>query len=194
MIFFRKPGPRQLRGILEACRADGLSYAEVGATRAGRIPGYPVNHHRVRLGTGEGDFERARAALGEWAMYRTGWTELHPARPEILEGRDLLVVARHPGFWSVNPCRLVYRLEEAGAVVRTGYAIGTLPGHLERGEERFHVEWQRGDDSVWFELLASAAAAHPLLKLGYPLLRLGQKVFGRGALRAMRAAVKEPEL
>jgi uncharacterized protein (UPF0548 family) len=50
-------------------------------------------------------------------------------------------VVNHGFCWSLNPCRVVYVLEETGGEVeRYGFAFGTLPGHSEEGEERFTVE------------------------------------------------------
>lgn len=150
-----------------------------------------VNHHRTRLGSGPDVFSRAAAALRGWAMYRLPWTELHAPDAPIRPGEAVAVVVRHLGVWSINPCRIIYVLEEPGEVERVGFAFGTLPAHAERGEERFTVELRHRDGSVWFELFAFAGPRHPLVKLGYPFLRLLQYRFGRGALRAMREAVRE---
>ena len=51
----------------------------------------------------------------------------------------------------MNACRVVYVVDEPG---RFGLAYGTLPGHVERGEERFLVERDSTDGSVWYDLLA----------------------------------------
>ncbi len=80
--------------------------------------------------------------------------------------------------------------DEKGAVERFGFAFGTLPGHSEEGEERFTVEWRRGeDDSVWYELLAFARPHHILAKIGSPLVRLTQRRFAKESFRAMRKAI-----
>ncbi|HVS00766.1 MAG TPA: DUF1990 domain-containing protein [Thermoanaerobaculia bacterium] len=70
---------------------------------------------------------------------------------------------------------------------RYGFAYGTLTGHGERGEERFTVEWNREDDSVWYELYAFSRPAHWLVKLGYPVTRWYQKRFARHSKRVMAA-------
>jgi uncharacterized protein (UPF0548 family) len=100
-------------------------------------------------------------------------------------------VVRHLGFWSVNPCRIVYVEETDGDMATFAFAIGTLPAHSERGEERFRVEWHRADDSVWFEILAYAGARHWLARLGSPFVGHLQRRFGRDALAAMQLAVTE---
>jgi uncharacterized protein (UPF0548 family) len=99
------------------------------------------------------------------------------------------VFGRHFGVWSLNACRIVYVIEkEALLLKRYGFAFGTLPGHVERGEERFTVEWHRADDSVWYEVFAFARPVHPLAKVGLPFVRLIQRRFAAASLRAMAAA------
>jgi uncharacterized protein (UPF0548 family) len=71
------------------------------------------------------------------------------------------VLGPHFGLWSLNSCRIVYVIEEEASLLkRYGFAFGTLPGHVERGEERFTVEWDRADDSVSYEVFAFARLAH----------------------------------
>ena len=100
------------------------------------------------------------------------------------------VLGRHFGLWSLNACRIVYVIEEEASLLkRYGFAFGTLPGHVERGEERFTVEWDRADDSVSYEVFAFARPAHPLARAGPPFVRLVQRQFAAASLRAMAAAV-----
>ena len=61
---------------------------------------------------------------------------------------------------------------------RFGFAYGTLPDHVECGEERFTVECGQ-DDSVWYDILAFSRPRHPLAKLGQPLVRRWQKQFAQ---------------
>ena len=99
------------------------------------------------------------------------------------------VLGCHFGLWSLNACRIVYVIEEEASLLkRYGFVFGTLPGHVERGEERFTVEWHRADDSVWYEVFAFARPAHPLARAGPPFVRLVQRQFAAASLRAMVAA------
>ncbi len=101
------------------------------------------------------------------------------------------VLGRHLGVWSLNAGRIAYVLEEEGSSRRRyGFAFGTLPGHVERGEERFTVEWHRADDSVWYEVFAFARPAHPLARAGRLFVRPIQRRFAFGSLRSMAAAVE----
>lgn len=71
---------------------------------------------------------------------------------------------------------------------RFGFAYGTLPRHVEQGEERFLVE--RVGDEVFYDILAFSRPRHPSARLGYPLMRRWQKRFGHDSAAAMRRAVQ----
>jgi uncharacterized protein (UPF0548 family) len=99
------------------------------------------------------------------------------------------VLGLHFGLWSLNACRIVYVIEEEASLLkRYGFAFGTLPAHLERGEERFTVEWHLAGDSVSYEVFAFARPAHPLARVGPPFVRLVQRRFAAASLCAMAAA------
>ncbi|HTG87378.1 MAG TPA: DUF1990 domain-containing protein, partial [Pyrinomonadaceae bacterium] len=71
---------------------------------------------------------------------------------------------------------------------RFGFAYGTLAQHAERGEERFTVEWNRKDETVWYDILA-ASQPGPMARLGYPYARRLQKRFAQDSMKAMKRAV-----
>lgn len=106
-----------------------------------------------------------------------------------MPGVTIAVVVRHLGFWSLNAGRIIYVIdEERGDMSRSGFAYGTLADHAEIGEERFAVEWNRADDSVWYDLYAFSRPAQLLARLGYPISRMLQRRFARESKRAMVAA------
>lgn len=61
----------------------------------------------------------------------------------------MAVSVHHFGFYTLNACRSFYVVDEEGPMERFGFAYGTLAQQAESGEERFTVEWNREDDSVW---------------------------------------------
>jgi uncharacterized protein (UPF0548 family) len=191
VILLRKPPEARIERFLEDQRSLPFSYPEVGASRDGAPPGYPLNQLRGRLGVGPETFARAVEALRAWKMYETGWTKLCWPDVPITEGTVVGVLGRHFGLWSLNACRIVYVIEEeeVSLLKRYWFAFGTLPAHVERGEERFTVEWHRADDSVWYEVFAFARPAHPLARVGPPFVRLVQRRFAAASLRATAAAV-----
>jgi uncharacterized protein (UPF0548 family) len=191
VFYLKRPSPAEIQAALAARRALPFSYPESGQSRT-RAPadcpaGYPINHFRYRVGRGDALYARAVLAVRRWAMYDLPWTEVYPRGAPVEAGQVVVVLARHFGFWSLNPCRVVYVEQRGrGAVRHFSFALGTLPGHSERGEERFRVE-RRGDE-VWFEVLAFAGPQHWLARLGYPLARRLQRRFARAAAAAVTRA------
>jgi uncharacterized protein (UPF0548 family) len=55
---------------------------------------------------------------------------------------------------------------DAGRIERFAFAHGCLRGHLLAGEERFSVEWDHSDDSVWWAA-ARAMALPPGCRAAY---------------------------
>ena len=189
MFALLEPSERETEKYLVAQKDLPFSYREVGASKDEIPSGYPINHRRVRLGSGADDFARARKAIENWTVYRLKWTRLFPADAPVAVGETVCVVAGHGFCWSLNPCCIVYVLEESGAAIeRYGFAFGTLPGHSEEGEERFTVEWHRADDSVWYELLSFARPHHILAKIGFPFVESLKRKFAEDSSRAMLEA------
>lgn len=101
----------------------------------------------------------------------------------------MAIVAHVIGIWWVNACRIISVVDEVGTINRFGFAYGTLPAHAGTGEERFLIEWNHSDGSVCYDILAFSRPNHFLTRLGYPMVRLTQKRFGRESSAAMRRAV-----
>lgn len=185
MPTLRKPPRAAVRAFLAAQAGGPFTYPDVGATATDPPPGWTVDHTRARLGSGEAVFARAKAALAGWKQFDLGWVEAACGEPPA-PGVCVAVVARVLGLWWVNACRVVYAVDEP---TRFGFAYGTLPGHAESGEERFLVERDPSDGSVWYDIVAFSRPRNPLARLGYPLARRTQKRFARDSVAAMRRAV-----
>lgn len=192
MIFLHKPSANDISEFLQRQAGRPFSYSEQEATREARRPaGYDFDHNRIRVGSGEADFLAACAALRRWQMFQLGWTEICNAEAPIHPGANIAMLARCFGVWWLNACRIVYVMNEPGAVTRYGFAYGTLAEHVERGEERFLIEWHREDDSVWYDLSAFSQPRFWMVKLGYLLARRLQRKFARQSLAAMQHAVAQ---
>jgi uncharacterized protein (UPF0548 family) len=190
LFSLRKPSDDTVRRFLSSQGDLPFSYKEVGASREGVAPpGYAVDRYRVKLGERPEAYERAVEVLRGWRQFDLGWVELLPSEAPIEVGTTVGVRVRHYGFWSLNPAKIVYLVEETGDVERFGFGYGTLPGHAERGEERFSVEWNREDDSVHYDVFAFSRPKHPLARLGYPFAHALQRRFARDSKRAMLIAV-----
>lgn len=189
MLFLRKPTTETIQAFLEAQGRLDLTYQAVGATATHPPAGYVVDHTRIKLGQGEKVFAAAKTALERWQQFRLGWLEATPGDTPIQEGQVVAILARSIGLWWLNACRIVAVVSEDGLVKRFGFAYGTLPDHAGSGEERFLIEWNREENSVWYDILAFSRPRHILVRLGYPVVRLTQKRFGRESAAAMCRAV-----
>jgi uncharacterized protein (UPF0548 family) len=195
MFSLRKPSEAAVRRFISSQEDLLFAYEEVGASRDGAAPpGYVVDRYRVKLGEGPEAYARAVEALRGWRQFDLGWVRLLPPETPIEIGATVGVLARHYGFWSLNTARIVYLIEETRDVERFGLGYGTLPGHAERGEERFIVEWNHEDGSVYYDVFAMSRPKHPLTWLGYPFARVLQRRFRRDSTRAMVEAVARERL
>ena len=185
-----RPSEARIRRFLDRCRDLPYSYPDVGASLGEPPAGYVLDHHRVRLGEGMEVFERAGAALCNWAMFRLGWIEVWPPAAPVEAGTIVALLARGLGVWSLFACRIVRVVEAHGPVEASGFAYGTLPGHLLAGEESFTVSWDRATGSVWYDLRAVSRPAGLVGRCGYPFARRVQRRFAPDSLRAMARAIE----
>jgi uncharacterized protein (UPF0548 family) len=185
MFLLRQPSPEAIRRFISAQRDLPFSYPEVRATSGDLPQGYIVDRNRIKLGEGKEAYERGIAALRKWKQFDLGWVRMVPTETPIEVGAVVAILTHHFGFWSLNACRVVYLINEDGPVTKFGFAYGTLSKHVERGEERFTIEWHQTDNTVWYDILAFSRPNHFLVKLGYPLARSLQKRFARDSLKAM---------
>jgi len=181
MFRISAPAERDVENFIAEQRDLPFTYSEVGATNTTPPASYNVDHNRIRLGEGERTYQRAVEALKNWRQFDLGWVTIVPRGVEVKAGSTVAVKARAVGTWSLNACRVVYVIDESR---RFGFAYGTLPDHVECGEERFLIEWLP-DDSVWYDILAFSRPQHPLVKLSSPLARRLQKRFARESLARM---------
>lgn len=165
-------------------------YPGVGATRQDTAApfGYDVDHNRVLLGHGEPAFEAGCAALHAWKMFPAPWTRIRPLNAPLQQGETIAMIAYALGMWWLSACRIVYVIDETAPVRRFGFAYGTLPAHVEEGEERFLVE-QLPDGSVWYDLRAFSRPRYWPVRWAKPLARRLQKRFATESKRAMGDAV-----
>jgi uncharacterized protein (UPF0548 family) len=192
-----KPSDQALRQFMDSQRDLPLSYESVGGTASvGELPlGFSVDRLSVVLGSGRELFVVARRGIEAWAQFDLGWCEAWPRETPIRTGAAIAVVARSMGLWWANAARVVYVVDEdAGpddvVTPKFGFAYGTLPGHIEMGEELFLVEWDRATDAVTYGIVAFSRPRHPLARLGRPLVRRLQRRFREDSAAALARYVK----
>jgi len=188
MWHWQKPSERTIEAFRVGQAGHAHPYAEVGASRDRTPAGFNIDHNRVQLGKGAADFATACDAVRRWQMFPAPWTEIYPPGAPIRVGQVVAVLAHAFGLWWTNACRIVYVLDETTLVRRFGFAYGTLPDHVECGEERFSVEWT-ADDAVWYDLRAFSRPRHWSARLAYPLARRLQRQFAIDSKASMCAAV-----
>jgi uncharacterized protein (UPF0548 family) len=189
MIHLTKPNEAFLRDFLASQENLPLTYpAEwMGTTDSPKMPmeeearGYDHDHNRVCLGKGKETFQNACRAMRAWRTFPAPWTDVYPENAPLVSGQIVVVLFHLFGLWWHSSARIVYTINEPR---RFGFAYGTLPGHIERGEERFLIEW-RTDDTVWYDLRSFSKPRLWIAQLGYPLVRMLQKRFVRDSGRSM---------
>lgn len=182
MLLFSKPAPSRIHAFLESEKRRPFSYPEVGRTRyAEKVAGYDNDRNHIELGHGDAAWAAAKEAVRQWQMFPGGWAFVSPEAIPIREGGVVAMVARVLGLWWLNSCRIVYVLDEQN---RFGFAYGTLPGHVECGEELFLVE-KTPDGRVLYTLRAFSRPRFWPARLAYPLARAYQRKFVRESKLSM---------
>lgn len=181
MFLLTSPSDSRIRDMLASQNGAPFSYPEVGATRSLLPAGYAIDRLNVQVGRGAAAFDRAKSAIRSWKMFDMPWVHLYWPDVPIVP-RSTVAVVVWIGVWALNSARIVYVVDEAR---RYGFAYGTLPEHVECGEERFTVEW-RDDDTVWYDLLAFSRPNHALAKMAGRLCRRLQARFRRDSAAAMQ--------
>lgn len=188
MFTLTEPSAEVIRNFIANQAKAPFSYAEVGATNSVLPTGYTIDHNRIQLGQGAEVFERGVAALKQWRQFDLGWVVIVPRGVKLEPDAVVAVKARSGVLWSLSAARVIYLVDEAEPIRRFGFAYGTLQDHVERGEERFLIEWNKKDDTVWYDILAFSQPRHPMVRMGFLYARLLQKRFARESLLVMRSA------
>ncbi|GAA0241694.1 DUF1990 domain-containing protein [Cryptosporangium japonicum] len=146
--------------------------------------GYRAFRRSLRVSADAADFDRAVEMLRTWEVHRGAGLTVVADGPARAGSHVVVGIGPRP-FTLLAPCRVV---EDVDDPTRNGFAYGTLPGHPERGEERFVVE-KRPGEGVFFEITAFSRPATAPARLGGPLTRLVQDRVTTRYLHALRAAV-----
>lgn len=161
--------PSSLRFLtLDLVRGGSFSDANLA-------PSWHVTEYSEVLGHGEACYRAAAYRLFSWRAHweaGVGVTQHNDGSHEI--------VNVHFGPTS-SPCLILHRSQTAR---RAALVYGTLPGHVERGEEAFIVEMSESGE-VTGRCLAFSQHAWWLAKLGAPVARGVQLAITRRYVRGM---------
>ena len=192
MFLVQRPSSGTIERFVHDSQQLPLSYSPIGI--ASRETAEPFDEAMVAIGRGHADFERARAALIAWKQFDVGWVETFPQHAPVAVGTVVAVLIRHLGFWSLNGCRVLYRVGSEEDDARFGFAYGTLTNHAEAGEELFEVFVDPRTSEVWYRLRASSSPRAALARVGHPIVRLLQARFRRQSAAAMKRATAAPPI
>jgi uncharacterized protein (UPF0548 family) len=84
---------------------------------------------------------------------------------DIRIGANVVVTLGTPVLALAAPCRVVGVVDEP---TRWGFAYGTLPGHLEQGEEAFVVSTSP-EETVRFDIVAFSRPGDSVVRLSGPI-------------------------
>ena len=158
-----------------------LTYSEVGAT-AGQLPsGYHHVRESLIIGHGQDTFERAATELLAGRAQARAGASVELSEVPLREGSHVLMRLRLGPLLFRIPCLVVWAERTA---TMCGFAYGTLPGHPERGEERFELRLADSGEVV-FSIVAFSAPARWFTRLGGPIARLVQTRMTRRYLEAL---------
>lgn len=146
--------------------ADGHSPADLGLSR------WTIIDHEKTLGHGEQCFREASRRVLTWEAHRHARVRAERVGP---------LVRLHTGP-KMSSC---YVLLEEQTENRTVLVYGTLPSHVELGEEAFIVELAP-DGTVTGRVVAFSRHAWWLAKLGGPIARAVQRWASRAYVAGMR--------
>ena len=188
MLLIRRPSAREIEEFIEQSINLPLSYEPVGL--AERSPSdFKIDEALGVIGQGQRAFEQAKLALREWRHFELGWVESFPKNASIEPGTTLAILVHHLGFWSLNGCRVLYRVGDASEDTSFGFAYGTLTNHAEMGEEIFQVSISPASEEVCYQIRAGSKPRAVFARIGYPITRLLQARFRRDSIKAMQRAL-----
>jgi uncharacterized protein (UPF0548 family) len=110
------------------------------------------------------------------------------ANPEvpISLGEVVAVEAHTAGLWSVNFSRITKAIDTPE---RFGFLYATTAAHVEEGQERFLIEFDKASGQVFYLIEAVSRPRHALSRLGWPLARAMQHRFATDSHARMRRAL-----
>ena len=154
---------------------------------------YRKDFVNTNLGSGQSTFSNAVQSMRAWHHFAMDWIHLFPENPAMEPTTTLLVCANHRMFWSVNACKIIDVIDESSeSTKRFGYSYGTLPQHVEQGEELFLLEWDLVSDRVTYSILAYSKPNHPLVAIFWPAAGLIQDYFRKQSLLALKNSLENP--
>jgi uncharacterized protein (UPF0548 family) len=178
-VHLRKPTDSELSQLLADCASDDLTYQPTGGSLGGEGPAGLMRRSWATTLGGTHAYERAVAALSDWAMHKGAGLAVVTDGPVVV-GTNVALSAPLPVGFVDATCRIVALVDEPR---RFGFAYGTLSVHPERGEEAFVVS--RSNEAVRFDISAVSRPVHPLARVAPPVANRLQVAAVRRYMRSI---------
>ena len=173
---FKFPSTTQLDILIDNQKLSNLTYNH------DNLSGFDHDNNRIFLGIGNDVWLAAKQAMKQWAMSPDGWARIYYQNPVFTEGGIVVMCARVFGVWWLNASRILYVLDDDQ---HFGFAYGTLPNHVESGEELFQV-LRNERDEIYYSITAFSRPRFWAVRWTYPLSRFFQKKFVKDSLQKMK--------
>jgi uncharacterized protein (UPF0548 family) len=188
MVAITLPSTPAINDFIEHQARLSVTYPPIKGTQsAENIASFDNDFLKEKIGSGEKDFAAAKEAIRQWYMFPRSWTVILPTNAPIQTGTTIAMYARFMGIWWRNACKIVYIVDENR---RFGFAYGTLPAHIECGEELFLVEMDKNND-IYYTVKAFSKPRHILAKIAYPIMRRLQDRFRRDSAVQMQDFIQK---
>lgn len=178
---FSFPTTVQLDALIENQRSAELTYNKYNLQR------YDHDKNQILLGSGKEVWAAAKQAMKQWAMFPDGWAQIYYQNPIFKKGDVVVMNARVFGIWWLNAARILTVFDDDN---HFGFAYGTLPNHVEMGEEVFQILMNEHGE-VYYSINAFSRPRFWAVRWTYPLSRSFQKKFVRDSLQKMKKITDE---
>jgi uncharacterized protein (UPF0548 family) len=187
-------GPLRLGHLSEAGMAAlhdeqsrrAVTYKPIGIASSNcNLTGYRRDRAELSLGAGTAIFNIAFDSLVNWRAHTGAGFTIFPASIPVREGDTVVLHRSFPFGYLTLCCRVLYMIDE---VDRRGFAYGTLPMHLERGEQVFIIE-RDANGANRFVIESLSRPAHSITRVLYPITRLIQKRVAKAYLLALTSSI-----
>lgn len=185
---FIKPSRNALRVFLSKRGVKPVTYWEKGATAWERMP-FNFQHFETEKCIGRGELVwRCAKKLFFQLRYLPDNSLLYPANVSVKQGNDFVLVCNYLGVYFCNPLRIIEVQDSADTC---SIIVGTLPGHVVRGEERFLLTKKENGD-VYFKIRLFSLPDNSLVRFfGTSLVNSFQNRFRQICITQLETSIQK---
>lgn len=155
-----------------------------------------ILNRRELIGHGEKAFNLASAALMNFSVHRAAGFNVNKEGTLVqlslgptMNPVSVLCASQSIACHDLQVCKAAESTTQFPGVVNTVMVYGTLPRHIESGEEAFLV-YMDGEERVYAQLVAFSQHQWAVAKLLSPIASLGQKFITQRYINALALAAE----